>query len=273
MFGATFAGAIIVAYAGAAQAATIITFDEAHNAAPPRPMTMTLDTDRLRLNSASFELIYRGDLGKAWVLQPAAKTYLEMSPAAMAPVAAKMDAATAMIKQKLAALPEAQRKQLEAMIAKRMGGPAAAASPPPATTYQKTGDARQLGAWSCTPFHVTVSGKFGSDVCIAKLDDVGLTRDDLSAFASFAAFMGKVRSAMSRFNAPITTMDLDSMAKAIGFVGFPIQTSAKVGIAGRIVTTLKSVDHRDAPAGTFDIPAGYSKVDFGAMLRKIGAPG
>jgi hypothetical protein len=272
MFGATFASAMMVAYAGAARAATIITFDEAHNGAPPRPMTMTLDTDRLQLNSASFELIYRGDIDKAWVLQPNAKTYLEISPAAMAPVAAKMDAATAIMKQKLAGLPDVQRKQIEAMMAKHLGGAASAASPP-ATTYQKTGEARPLGAWSCTPFHVMVSGKFGSDVCIAKLDDVGLTRDDLSAFVSFAAFMGKVRSAMGRFNAPMTTMDLDSMAKAIGFVGFPIQTSAKVGMAGQIVTTLKSVDHRDAPAGTFDIPAGYSKVDFGAMMRKMGAPG
>jgi hypothetical protein len=121
---------------------------------------------------------------------------------------------------------------------------------------------------------VTFAAKFTSDACIAKLEDVGLTRDDLSAFASFGAFMGKVRSAMGRFNSPMATMDLDSMSKAIGFVGFPVQMSSKVGILGKqTLTTLKSVEHQDAPAGTFEIPAGYTKLDFGGMMSKMGAPG
>ena len=272
MPGAALAGAVLAASAGAAQAGTIIAFDEAVDNAPPRPMTMTLDTDRLRLSSALFDVIYRGDRGKVWVLQSTAKTYMEVSPAAMAPMAAKMDAAMAVMKQKLAALPEAQRKQAEAMMAQHGASPAA----PPATTYQKAGDLRQVGSWSCTPFLVTVAGKFTSDVCAAKLEDLGLTRDDLSAFASFGAFMSKVGSAMGRFNSPmgktdLDWTDLDSMSKAIGF---PVQTSAKFGIIGRQdVTTVKSVDHHDLPAGTFDIPAGYTRLDLGGTMSKMGAPG
>ena len=45
------------------------------------------------------------------------------------------------------------------------------------------------------------------------------------------------------------------MTKAIGFEGFPVQTTSALGDGGRqLVVTLKSIQHEDPPAGAFDIP-------------------
>jgi len=63
----------------------------------------------------------------------------------------------------------------------------------------------------------------------------------------------------------MASADFDSLKKAVGYDGFPIQTTqASPGGQGQFVSTLQSVEHKDAPAGTFDIPAGYTKRDMGA---------
>jgi hypothetical protein len=179
-----------------------------------------------------------------------------------------MDQAMAQMKEKLAAVPEAQRKQVEAMMASHLG--LGAATAPPQVAYEKAGDSRTVGDWSCAPYQVVVGGKASSEVCIAKLSDLGLSRDDLTVFASFGAFMAKMTAAMGVLRSPMSSIDYDSMTKAIGFDGFPVQTTAKLGDGGRqIVVTLKSIQRQDAPADAFDIPAGYTKIDFASMGRLL----
>ena len=66
------------------------------------------------------------------------------------------------------------------------------------------------------------------------------------------------------------TLNFDSMTKAIGFEGFPVQTTTTLGDGGRqIVVTLKSIEHQDPPAGAFDIPCGYAKLDLASMGRLL----
>jgi hypothetical protein len=265
--GAGFASALL-AFGGGATAATVIAMDEAISDAAPQTRTMVLDTDRLRMSSAAADVIFRGDLGKVWILQSKLHSYIELTPAGLGQMGARMDQAMAQMKEKLAALPEAQRKQIEAMMAARMGQ--GAPSAPPQVTYEKAGDARTVGDWSCAPYRIVVSGKASSEVCIAKLSDLGLSRDDLSGFAGFGAFMAKATAAMGVLRSPMTTLNFDSMTKAIDFDGFPVQTTTKVGDGSRqIVVTLKSIQHEDPPAGAFDIPDGYTKRDFGSLGRLV----
>jgi hypothetical protein len=117
-----------------------------------------------------------------------------------------------------------------------------------------------------------LGGKASSEVCIAKLSDLGLSRDDLTGFASFGAFMAKMTAAVGALHSPMAALNFDSMTKAIGFDGFPVQSVSKFGDGGReIVVTLKSIQREDPPAGAFDLPAGYTKHDFGD-LGKLVAP-
>ncbi|MGO4868991.1 MAG: DUF4412 domain-containing protein [Roseiarcus sp.] len=264
---AGFAGALLAFGAGGgATAATMFTFDEAVNGAAAQPRTMILETDRLRMSTAATDVIFRGDLNKVWVLRSKDHSYLELTPGSLGQLGARMDQAMAQMKEKLAVLPETQRKQIEAMMAKRMGQAAPAVAPQ--VTYEKAGDARTVGEWSCAPYHVVAGGKAYSDVCIAKLSDLGLSRDDLTAFASFGAFMAKATASMGVLRSPMMTINFDAMTKAIGFDGFPVETTTKFSDGSRqIVVTLKSIQHQDPPAGAFDIPDGYTKHDFGAMGR------
>ena len=99
-----------------------------------------------------------------------------------------------------------------------------------------------------------------------------MSRDDLTGFASFGAFMAKMTAAMGALRSPMTTINFDSMTKAIGFDGFPVQTTTKFGDGSRqIVVTLKSIQRQDPPAGAFDIPAGYTKNRFRQHGTALGA--
>jgi len=266
---AGFASALLALGAsGAAVAATVMTFDEAANGAAAQPRTMILDTNRLRMSTATIDVIFRGDLNKVWILRSKDHNYLELSSAGLGQMAVRMDQAMAQVKEKLAAVPEAQRKQVEAMMASRLG--LGAPSTPPQVAYEKAGDSRTVGEWNCAPYHVVVGGKASSDVCIAKLSDLGLGRDDLAGLASFGAFMAKMTPALGVLRSPMTSINFDSMTKAIGFDGFPVQTTAQFGDSGRqIVVTLKSIQRQDPPADAFDIPAGYTKIDFASMGRLL----
>jgi hypothetical protein len=266
---AGFAGALLALGAGGgAAAATVMSFDEAVNGAAAQPRTMILDTNRLRMSTAAIDVIFRGDLDKVWVLRSKDHSYLELSSAGVGQMAARMDQAMAQMKAKLAAVPEAQRKQVEAMMASRMGP--GAPSAPPQVAYEKAGDSRVVGEWSCAPYQVVVGGKASSEVCIAKLSDLGLSRDDLTGFVSFGAFMAKMTAAMGVLRSPMTSINFDAMSTAIGFDGFPVQMTAKGGDGGRqIVVTLKSIQRQDPAADAFDIPAGYTKIDFAGMGRLL----
>ena len=265
---AGFVGALLAFGVGGASAATVMAFDEAVNGAAAQPRTMILDTNRLRMSTAAIDVIFRGDLNKVWVLRTKDHSYFELSSAGLGQLGARMDQAMAQMKEKLAAVPEAQRKQVEAMMASHLGLGAPAA--PPQVAYEKAGDSRTVGDWSCAPYQVSVGGKATSDVCIAKLSDLGLSRDDLAGFASFGAFMAKTTAALGVLRSPMTSINFDSMTKAIGFDGFPVQSTTKFADGGRqIVVTLKSIQRQDAAADAFDIPAGYTKIDFASMGRLL----
>ena len=263
------AGALFVLGAGGgATAATVIALDETVNAAAPTPRTMILDADRLRMSSAASDVIFRGDLNKVWILLAKNHSYLELTPGGVEQIGARVDQAMAQMKEKLAVVPDAQRKQIEAAIASHMGQ--GAPSAPPQATYEKAGDARTVGAWSCAPYRIVLGGNASSEVCIAKLSDLGLSRDDLQGFASFGAAVAKMTAAVGALRSPMATLNFDSMTKAIGFEGFPVQTTSALGDGSRqIVVTLKSIQHEDPPAGAFDIPAGYTKLDLASMGRLL----
>ncbi len=265
---ARFAGGFLALGAGgAAMAGTVIALDESVNGAPPQPRTIVLDTDRLRMTSALADVIFRGDQNKVWILRSKDHSYIELTPGDMGQAAARMDKAMAQVKQKLASMPEAQRKQIEAMMAARGMGQGAPRTAPRAS-YEKAGDSRRVGDWDCEPYRIVSNGKLPSEVCIARLSDLGLSRDDLKAFASFGAFMGQMSAAMGFLRTPMMTDNFDSMTKAIGFDGFPVQTSSTFADGSRqVVATLKSIQHQDPPEGVFDVPSGYTKRDLPAMGR------
>jgi hypothetical protein len=250
---------------GGATAGTVITLDQSVNNGPARQQTIALAGDKVRMTSPENQMIFRGDQNKVWVVRPEDKAYIELTPESMSQMKAQMDQAMARMQQQLASMPPERRKQMEAMMASRGMGPSASAAPPQ-ITYEKAGEPKKVGDYTCTPFHVTMPGAPASEFCMATLSDLGLTRDDLGAFVSFGKFMGQM-GGIGAQRSPMAQLDLDSIKKQIGFEGFPVQTTFNApGGQHAVQTTLTSIKHEDPPAGTFDLPAGYTRQDMGAGM-------
>jgi hypothetical protein len=262
-------GFLAVAAGGSATAGTVITLDQTVNGTSGRPQVMYLEPDRLRMSSPENDMIFRGDQNKVWVVRPEDKAYIELTPESMAQMKAQMDQMQAQMQQRLASMPPEQRKQMEAMMASRGMGPNAPATPPQ-ITYTKAGEPKKVGEYTCTPYKVTMAAGLVSDFCMAKLSDLGLTRDDLKSFVAFGTFMGQMGGTGTQ-RSPMASLDFDAMKQQIGFDGFPVQTSHS-SPDGRhnVETTLKSIQHQDPPPGTFDLPAGFTRQDMGPGM---GGPG
>jgi hypothetical protein len=257
------AGVLAVLCAQGAKAATVITMSHGDDG-DAKPQTMILDSDRLRLETPRGGMIYRGDLKKVFVIEDKAHSYMELSPDSMQKMKGQMDQAMARMQQQMASMPEAQRKQIEAMMASRGMPGIGQAAAAPQVTYQRTGPVRKVGTWACTPVSSVVNGNMKSDLCVARLSDAGLTRDDLKPLISLSTFMGTQLAQMGGQASPMASTDFDSLTKAVGFEGFPVQTVYHLDNGQHDhETTVQSVEHKDVPADTFDIPAGYTKREMG----------
>jgi hypothetical protein len=258
-------GGVFALAAGGAHAGTVITLDQSVNGGPGRAQTIYLADDKVRMNLPENQMIFRGDQNKAWIVRPEDKAYIELTSEGMSQMRAQMDQAMARMQQQMASMPPEQRKQMEAMLASRGMGPSASATPPQ-ITYQKAGDPKKVGDYTCTPFHVTMQGAPASDFCMATLADLGLSRDDLKPLAGFGKFMGQM-AGIGALRSPMAQLDFDAIKQQIGFEGFPVQTTFNAPDGKHTIeTTLKSAKHEDAPPGTFDLPAGYTREDRGAGM-------
>lgn len=257
-------GLMAVFCAGGATAATVITSTQGGGAADGKTQTIILEADKMRMSSDRGGMLYRADTGKMIMINDKTRSYMEFSPDSIQKMRAGMQA---QMQQRLAGMPEAQRKKIEAMMAAH--GAPGMAGPTPETprvvAYQRSGDARKVGQWSCTPYTQLVNGKPESDLCVVKMSEVGLTRDDLKGLINLSKTMSQQLAGGQ--GPAAASADFEALTKAAGYDAFPVQTTHHVGGQMEIESTVLSVEHKDVPAGTFEIPAGYTKHD---MMNRMG---
>jgi len=154
---------------------------------------------------------------------------------------------------------------MEKVMAGRMPGMGSGSEAAPVISFQKNGAPRKVGKWDCQPYTLLSDGKPDADLCVAKLSDLGLTRDDLKPLMSLSEFMGKQMAGMGNQQAAsMASMKFDALTKAVGYDAFPIENDYKgMGDGQDLKTTVLSIEHKDLPAGIFDVPVGYTKRDMG----------
>jgi hypothetical protein len=239
--------------AGPASAGVVITMENSGGpeGAAARQNQMFVESDRLKMPQQKGGLIYRADQEKAYNYDDERKTYTEITRDSLGQMRQQMDAALAQVRQQMANMPPDQRKMVEEMLAKQGAGTQQAA---PTVTFEKSGGKQTVGKWSCEGYARLENGRKVQDLCIARMADVGLTRDDLKAFTSMSAMM---KSGLGRDQG--ATMDFDAMSKAIGFDGVPVRTVLYLPNGQQHETTLKAVERKSLPPATFELPAGYTK--------------
>lgn len=220
---------------------------------------VSLTSDRAKVDTERTEIIVRDDTGKLVMLSKEKREYTEVD-------SKELNARMSQVQQ-LQALPEAQRKQVEAMMAQR--GMAGAISAPEAQpVYEKAGQTKTIGIWTCQLFHQKKDGQLTADLCIAPVASVGLTKEDVAAYRKFAEAMRKSVPPGARRNAAL--FDFDAQTKQIGFEGLPVETVIYQDGKPSITTTVKSIDHVPLAADAFEVPAGYTKRDMPAAEGKSG---
>jgi hypothetical protein len=236
---------------------TISTETTLANAAPSARV-LYLTAGAVKVDTPKTAIIFELGAGKITTVMKEKKEYMDLDLKALGD---RMADAAALMKQKMDAVPEAQRKMIEAMMAQHAPGLNAAKVK---TTYEKTGDSKTIGAWPCQVFHSRKDGKLVADLCIAPVDTVGVTPDDLAVFRALGQAMAKSLPDAIRNSASF--MDFDDQTQQIGFAGIPVETIVYAGGKAVSTTTVKSVDHAAIAPDAFAVPAGFAKRKMPAFL-------
>jgi hypothetical protein len=219
---------------------------------------MTLTGDKLagtiRSGGQEQRMIFRADKKLLWMIDPVEKVYMELTEAGLASMGDQLNAA---MKERLAQLPADQRAQAEAMLKSQMGQGATA----PLIEAKNTGEKKTIDGHACTKWDLFRDGKKSGEAWVAPRTDFKVTPADFQVFASMVQFFDGVRKAMPMAQALWRNGDTFNMFQKID--GIPVSTKRMEGDKVLGETTLKTLEKKAAPAGTYDLPAGLTQQTMG----------
>ena len=240
------------------------------------PMSVYIDSDKLKVVTPDATVIFRGDTNRMWVLMPEQRSYMEMTPETMqqmssqlAGAGAMLNAAQAQLQAQLAQMPPEQRAMMQQMLAGR-GIPGLAGAPgappgPPQISFTKAGGSKTVASWTCENYSKTVNGQKEEDLCIAPVSATGITAADVQVFDKFSAFIQPILS--SPMVPKMSYMSWNDMNKAVGFAGLPLDSTTYLQGRPAIQQTVNKIERTTIPAATYDLPAGFTKRDMPGMGR------
>jgi hypothetical protein len=252
---ATLFAAALVLWPATGRADVVVNLTETHESGqPPRDMQVLLQPDRMRATTPRGAMIYRDDRKTVWLLDDREHRYTEMTPQTMNAARQGMDQAMRQMQEQLKTMPEAQRRQIEQMMAQRgmPGGPA----PSAAVTYVKRATGQTVGRWRCDVFEQQTDGKKTAELCLAPLGDLGLKSDDIKVLNAFYSDSGFAQATGGRAE----QLNFKRLSEVAGREVFPIRTVLFDG-QKQSETVVKSIERTAIPANSFELPAGYAKRD------------
>ena len=173
-------------------------------------------------------------------IDPKEKTYSEITFDDMEKMMKKVNPKIAEMQKKLAAMPEEQRKMMEKMMGGAMSGMGKEAK----VDVKGTDESKEISGFPCTKYVVTQDDKEMMTFWVTK---------SVSGFESLRKDWEELSKRMMAMN-PMGNKGLGEAFMKID--GFPIQTEMSQGITN----TVTKVEKKTAPAGEFEVPAGYKKV-------------
>jgi hypothetical protein len=235
-----------LAVSAPAQAGVVIALQDLESGAA-RVTHAFLEPERLKIEMRDGGILAAKDRETLIHYDDADRSWSEIDPNRLA---AMRDAAQAVMKQRLAGLPEAQRKKIEEMMGGRMG----ADEDGPAVSLRKEG-ASKVGNWPCTVFGAYRGNAKDAEMCVAPLDEVGLTEPDI---AMLRALMERAR-ALALGQAATKALDFDTLDAAVGGKAIPLRVVQIEGGKPTHGFEVKAIERKDLDPKTFEVPAGYTK--------------
>jgi hypothetical protein len=189
-------------------------------------------------------IIFNGVTEVLYVINPAQKSYMELTKADAARIGSMMSSAMAM----LANLPPAQRAMLEEKMAGMMGGATSIARP----EYKRVGTGK-VGDRVCERYDGYAAGQKTSEICTVSPESLGFTAADFGVLGTVSDFMRTILPQLGDQIVGLGTVDQ-------GFAGLPIRTATTDPRSGRTVT-MQMTEARRATFedAIFQVPAGFTK--------------
>ena len=237
----------------------------------PRMSQVQIESTRMRTevsgpDGSTQVVVFDGAKQVLYVINPAAKSYSEMTKADVDAAGAQLSGAMAQMQKMLESMPPAQRAQMEAMM-KGRGlpgvGTAAAAKP----EYRRNGTSK-VSKWTCEVYDAYENGQKTGEVCTVPPASLGFTPADFEVSRQLAAFMrGLIPQGADQL------LQVGRVEEQ-GFNGVPVRRV--MTIAGRqLITELNDVSRQTFPDAVFALPEGFTKTEspLGALGRGRGAAG
>jgi hypothetical protein len=239
------------------------------------PISIYVDSDRIKFTQGDETMIYRSDLKSMWSLNPREHSYTEITPQTLQRVNGQLAQARAQAQARfaqmspeqrarmeagLARLPPEQRARIEAMMAGKGGGPAQTIAPAQdKITYVRAGGSKTIGRYHCDNYARLVNGKKEQDLCIAPISSVGVRAGDFKVLDDLRAMLGQFQQGNRR--GP-DYFRLHEMSDAIGFEGIPLETIS-YSSSGKPETdaTITKIARTTNPSTIYELPKGLTKED------------
>lgn len=221
----------------------------------PRTTQVQIERTRMRTeiagqNGASQIVIFDGGKQVLYMVDPATKSYSEMTKADVDAAGAQLGDAMAQMQKALEGMPPAQRAQMEAMMKGRLGGiPGAGAA---AKTEYRRGGTSKVSKWTCDVYEGFQNNAKTGEVCTVSPTALGFNASDFDVSRQLAAFMrGLIPQGADQ-------VFQSGQVQEQGYDGVPVRRVTT--IAGRqIVTEITSVARQTFPESAFAIPDGFAK--------------
>lgn len=197
----------------------------------------------------SSSVIFRGDKKLFWIVDAKKKTYQEMTKAQVEKAAAQMKNASAQME---AAMKDMTAEQ-KAMMRKYMGNKMAATSKEETPKYVKKASRQKAGKWTADRYEAPFGKNGVQKIWAVSQGVVQLTASDMAVLREMSSFFEKFGSNKSDY----FKFDRADM----GFRGIPVKTEIVERGKTTATTLLKDVTRKKIPASTFELPAGYKKIE------------
>ena len=267
-FGFVTLAAVCAAASTASAAQGVLVVETSTVNGSPRTTQVQIEPTRMRTeianeNGATQVVVFDGGKQILYMIDPAAKTYSEMTKADVDAAGARLGGAMAEMQKALAGMPPEQRAQMEAMMKGRLGGlPGVGGASK--TEYRRAGTSK-VSKWTCDVYEGFQNNQKTGEVCTVGASALGFTPADFEVSRQLAEFMRGLipQGADQVFQA--------GRAAEQGYEGVPVRRVTT--IAGReVVTEITSVARQTFPDSAFAVPDGFTKTQggLGALGRGRG---
>jgi hypothetical protein len=225
-----------------------------------------LDQDRARIESEAggrpHVIIYRADRQTMYMINPAEKSYREMTNQDLEKMGGQISQMQKMMEEKMKNMPPEQRQMMEQIMKQRMGGAGMPAAQQPQTVYQKVASGETVNQWTADKYEGLRAGRKEMEVWTTGWNEFGVTQSDFRVFQDLGEYFKKLSPQMNDDMFRIGSAQAESQQ---GYSGVPVRRIFYRNGSPYQKSEVTRVTRQDFERILFEPPDGFRKETMPAM--------